>query len=147
MTLQSRLFSLLFSGLFAVAVFGQNTGATFGTVVSLGGTPSDAVWDEVRNRVYLVNSAANRIDILNTRTNTITKNIRVGTFPLAAAISMDGAYLYVTNTSSASLSVIDLGNDSVTTSVSLPAKPESHPPSPTDAAGPLSGMVASGPLP
>jgi YVTN family beta-propeller protein len=124
MTLQSRVLSLLFSGLFAAAAFGQTTGASFGTVISLGGTPSDAVWDEVRNRVYLVNSAANRVDILDANTNKVSKNIRVGTFPLAAAISMDGAYLYVTNTSSASLSVIDLGTDSVVTSVSLPAKPE-----------------------
>ncbi len=124
MTLQSRIFSLLFSALFAAAAFGQTTGASFGTVISLGGTPSDAIWDETRGRIYLVNSAANRVDILDTATNKVIKNIRVGTFPLAGAISMDGAFLYVTNTSSASLSVIDLGNDSVVTSVSLPAKPE-----------------------
>ena len=124
MHLQSKLFSLLFSGLFAVAAFGQNTGATFGTVISLNGTPSDAIWDETRNRIYLINSAANRVDVLDTVTNKVSKNIRVGTFPLAGALSMDGAYLYVTNTQSASLSVIDLGNDSVTTTVSLPAKPE-----------------------
>jgi YVTN family beta-propeller protein len=124
MSLQIRLLSLLFSSLFGVAAFGQNTGATFGTVVSLGGTPSDAIWDETRNRIYLINSAANRVDILDTTTNAVTKNIRVGTFPLAGALSMDGAFLYVTNTQSASLSVIDLGNDSVITTVSLAAKPE-----------------------
>ncbi len=93
-------------------------------MISLGGTPSDAIWDETRQRIYLINSNANRVDILDTKTNTVTKNIRVGTFPLAGALSMDGATLYVTNVSSASLSVIDLGNDSVLTTVSLPAKPE-----------------------
>jgi len=124
MSLQSRLFSLLFSTLIGVAAYGQNTGATFGTVVALGGTPSDAIWDETRGRIYLINSAANRVDVFSTTTNTVTKNIRVGSFPLAGALSMDGGYLYVTNTQSASLSVIDLGNDSVLTTVSLPAKPE-----------------------
>ena len=125
MSLQSRLFSLLFSSLFGLAVFGQNTGATFGTVISLGGTPSDAIWDETRQRIYLINSNANRVDILDTKTNTVTKNIRVGTFPLAGALSMDGAYLYVTNVSSASLSVIDLGNDSAAISRVLKKSPPS----------------------
>ena len=39
-----------------------NTGATFGSVVNLGGEARDIVLDELRGRLYLVNANANRID-------------------------------------------------------------------------------------
>jgi YVTN family beta-propeller protein len=100
------------------------TGATFGTIVALGGTPSDIVIDEGRGRLYLVNSNANRVDIYDYNAKRLTGQIRVGTFPLAAALSPDGAYLYVTNTQSSTLSVVDLSFDGVVQTVSLPARPE-----------------------
>jgi YVTN family beta-propeller protein len=102
----------------------QTTGPSFGGVVSLGSTPSDAVLDEFRGRLYLVNSSAGRIDIYDYLGKAMAGSIQVGTFPLSAAMSVDGAYLYVTNTTSSTLSVIDLGNNSITETVSLPAKPE-----------------------
>jgi YVTN family beta-propeller protein len=98
--------------------------AAFGQVVSLGGGPSDIVLDELRGRLYLVNSNANRIDILSTSTRQVTGSIRVGTYPLSAALSTDGSLLYVTNTQSSSLSIVDLSTDSLLQNVSLPAKPE-----------------------
>lgn len=105
-------------------IFSQTGGPAFGTVVSLGGTPYDSVIDELRGRVYFVNASANRIDVYNYLEKRITGTIRVGTFPTGAAMSMDNAYLYVTNTQSSTLSVIDLGIDSVVQTVSLPARPE-----------------------
>src|SRR3981189_145469 len=82
------------------SIFAQTAGPAFGTVVSLGGTPYDSVIDELRGRVYFVNSSANRIDVYNYLEKRITGNIRVGTFPTGAAMSMDSAFLYVTNTQS-----------------------------------------------
>jgi YVTN family beta-propeller protein len=111
----------LFTATLALA---QTTGATFGEVISLGGTPSDIVLDEARQRLYLVNTNANRVDIYSYRDKAIIGSIRVGTSPLAAAMSPDGAYLYVTNNQSASLSVIDLGTRNVVQTLSLPARPE-----------------------
>jgi YVTN family beta-propeller protein len=99
-------------------------GATFGDVISLGGTPSDIVLDELRHRLYLVNSNANRIDVYDYEAKQVAGQIPVGTMPIAAAMSMDGAYLYVSNNSNASLSVISLANNSVVQTVSLPARPE-----------------------
>lgn len=106
------------------SLLAQNTGATFGTVYSLGGTPSDLAIDEIRGKLYLVNSAANRVDVFSTAEKRVVNRIAVGQFPLAAAISPDNNYLYVTNTQSASLSVIDLGTESVVNTISLPARPE-----------------------
>ncbi|MDQ6677156.1 MAG: hypothetical protein M3Z09_07655 [Acidobacteriota bacterium] len=98
--------------------------ATFGQIIPLGGTPSDLVLDSGRQKLYLVNSSSNRIDIFSTSTNQVIGNIGVGKAPLSAAISMDGAFLYVTNSGTSTLSVIDLGTQRVTQTVSLPAVPE-----------------------
>ena len=46
---------------------------------------------------------------------------------------MDGAYLYVTNQQSSSLSVIDLGTRTVVQTVTLPAAPQGWKSAPTDA--------------
>src|SRR5258705_2134966 len=97
---------------------GQTTGPSFGSVIALGGTLYDSVIDELRGRVYFVNSSAGRIDIYNYAAKRISGNIRVGTFPTGAAMSVDGGFLYVTNTQSSTLSVIDLSNDSVVQTIS-----------------------------
>src|SRR6266536_1959657 len=104
-------FSFLFYFCFSIPLqlcHGQSTGATFGEVIRLGGTPSDIVLDEQRGRLYLVNSNTNAVDIYDYAHQNLSTSIRVGTTSLAAAISMDGRYLYVSNNKSASLSVIDL---------------------------------------
>src|SRR5258708_1356791 len=106
------------------SAFSSISAQTFGGVVALTASPSDIVLDESRPRLYLVSSAAGRVDIYNYTTKTISGSYRVGTFPLGAAMSMDSAYLYVTNTTSSTLSVIDLNADAVIQTVSLPAKPE-----------------------
>lgn len=102
----------------------QTTGATFGDIINLGGTPSDIVLDELRGRLYLVNDKANRVDIYDIAQQQRTGYISVGRTPLAAAMSMDGAWLYVTNNYDASLSVIDLSSGIVRQTVLLPSKPE-----------------------
>jgi YVTN family beta-propeller protein len=102
----------------------QSTGATFGDVIPLGGTPSDVVLDELRGRLYLVNNNKNSVDVYDYNAGSIVNTIKVGTTPLAAAMSMDNAWLYVTNNGSASMSVIDLSSMSVTQTVLLPSKPQ-----------------------
>lgn len=108
---------------------GQTTAAAFGEIVRLGGTPSDIVLDEARSRLYLVNSNANRVDVWDYSTKSKLTPIPVGRGPLAGAISMDGQYLYVTNAGTtaqpdSTLSVIDLGQNQVTATVPLPARPQ-----------------------
>src|SRR5262249_54918319 len=103
---------------------GQSVGATFGEVVPLGGTPSDMVLDEQRGLLYLVNSNANRVDVFDYSKKQVVGAFGVGLSPLAAAMSMDGQYLYVTNNGSSTLSVVDLNSGNIPATVSLPAKPE-----------------------
>ena len=110
--------------LVAQAAYGQTVGATFGDVVRLGYTPSDIILDESRECLYLVNTNGNRVDIYSYRDKGLVSWIPVGNTPLAAATSMDNAWLYVTNNLSATLSVIDLGTRSVVQTVTLAARPE-----------------------
>jgi YVTN family beta-propeller protein len=100
--------------------------ATFGDVVRLGNTPSDIVLDESRQRLYLVNASANAVQVWDYNGQALLGSITVGTRPLAAAMSMDNAFLYVTNHDSSTLSVINLnsGIGGVSNTVSLPAQPE-----------------------
>lgn len=115
---------LLVFGLSAPAARAQSTGATFGEVIRLGGTPSDIVLDESRSRLYLVNSNANRVDVYDYAARQVLPSIRVGLLPLGAAMSMDNQWLYVTNNTSATLTVIDLNTSQPVQTVSLPARPE-----------------------
>jgi len=122
-----RTYLIALTALLAVAgLHAQTTttGATFGTIIPLGATPSDLVLDESRGFIYLVNTGANRIDVLSTATNTITTNIPVGLGPLSAAMSMDNNFLYVTNGLGLSLSVVDLRMMAVTQTVTMPATPQ-----------------------
>jgi YVTN family beta-propeller protein len=107
----------------ACGSFAQTTGATFGEIVKLGGTPSDVVLDESRGRLYLVNQSAGRVDIYDYLGKRIAGTFPTGAGPVAAAISMDGNYLYVTNNTASSLTVIDLALGSVADTVSLSVKP------------------------
>src|SRR3989442_3420840 len=71
--------------------------ATLGEIIGLGGTPADIVLDELRGRLYLVNNHSNKVDIYGIAEKALVGSIAVGLTPLSGAISMDGAYLYVTN--------------------------------------------------
>ena len=111
----------------------QTLGATFGDVIPLpGGTPADVVLDESRQQLYLVNNSTSLVYVLDYTTGTVVGSIGVGKSPVAAAISMDGAFLYVssgaspTQTASGSplLNVIDLSHNQVIQSVILPSIPQ-----------------------
>ena len=102
----------------------QAVGATFGDVIQLGGTPSDIVLDEPRQRLYLVSTNSNRVNIYSIPNKQVTGFYQVGLGPLAAAISTDGSRLYVANNTASSVSVVNLNTDQVISSITLPAKPQ-----------------------
>jgi len=101
--------------------------ATIGTVVPLTGGASDLVLDSSRNLLYLVRSTPyNRIDVFSTAQRRILSSIPTDTNPLAAALSPDGNFLYVTCYDGRWINVIDTraATPSVVRKVSLPANPE-----------------------
>lgn len=111
----------------------QTTGATFGDVIPLtGGTPSDIVLDEFRHQLYLVSNNTSLVNVLDYAAGKVIATIPVGKSPIAAAMSMDGAYLYVTSgatplqaaSGTPLLNVVDLSQNRVVQSVVLPSIPQ-----------------------
>ncbi len=98
--------------------------ATFGTVVPVVGGLLDIVLDEARNRLYLVNPTYNRIEVYAIAQRRFLSAISVDRFPISAALSRNGKYLYVTCYDGSSLNAIDLDSMTVARRISLPAKPE-----------------------
>ena len=98
--------------------------ATFGTVVPVVGGVSDLVLDEPRQRLYLVNSNRNQIEVYSIPQRRFLTPVAVEQQPLAAAISRNGTSLYVTAHLGASLNVIDLDQLAVVNRVAMPARPE-----------------------
>ncbi len=104
-------------------------GAQFGTVVAasggyLVGGVSDIVLDEGRGRLYLVNPTQGRVEIYSIPQRRFQTSIKTSTLPLAAALSRDGRFLYVTCYDANALNIIDVETLALVKSVSLPAKPE-----------------------
>src|SRR3954466_304389 len=111
----------------------QTSSATFGDVIALqGGTPSDIVLDELRHHLYLISNSTSRVNIFDYTAKQMVGSIAVNKSPIAGAMSMDGAFLYVTSgatptqTASGSplLNVIDLASNRAVQSVVLPSIPQ-----------------------
>src|SRR4051812_6090468 len=101
--------------------------ATFGTVVPHAQPLADLALDEARRRLYVVNTAANAVEVFSTTTNPprLTNTVKTDSTPLAIAMSRTGRYLYVACYGASSLEIIDLSATAFTTrSVMLPASPE-----------------------
>ena len=98
--------------------------ATFGTVVSVTGAPTDLVLDELRDRLYIVNATENRVDVYSPGQKRLLSSIPVDNRPVAAALSPDARYLYVACYGSSILDVVDLDAVAVSRRVALPAAPQ-----------------------
>ena len=106
------------------------TGATFGTVVPIGGEASDLTLDEGRGVLYIADFTGNRIDVMSLATNTIQSSINVAAQPSSMDMSADGHYLVVTHfgnfaapfTSSNLITIIDLTTGGQQT-LALPSPP------------------------
>lgn len=115
----------LFRTLFAVLMFVHAAyGATFGTIVTVVGGATDIVLDEARQRLYLVNSAQNRIEVYSTRDRRFLDPVRTDGRPLTAAIDRESRVLYVTSFDGSNINVIDLNTLAVVNRISLPVRPE-----------------------
>jgi len=125
-----RVFGLLFLASGGLLLEAQ---ATFGTVVTpssqggvnyLIGGATDLVLDEARARLYLVNSGQQRVEVYSIAQRRFAGVVQTDLFPVSAAMSRAGKFLYVTCHEGSSLNIIDLDTLAVTRKVSLPAKPE-----------------------
>ncbi|MEB9624542.1 YncE family protein, partial [Bacillus cereus] len=76
---------------------------------------------------YVTNLLSNNVSVINTGSNSVVATIPVGTAPIGIAITPDGDFVYVTNSSSSSnnVSVINTGSNSIVATVSVGTNPRS----------------------
>jgi DNA-binding beta-propeller fold protein YncE len=98
---------------------GTNTGQTATGNEGL----QDLLLDEARGRLYITNSALNRIEVFDTHAQQFLNPIPVGQMPHQMAMGSDGNTLYVGNTGGESISVVDLNLAQVVNTVVFPAIP------------------------
>src|SRR5438270_12910819 len=109
----------------ALAIF-PSAAATFGTVVPHPQPLADLALDEARRRLYVVNTAANAVEVYGTTTNPprLTNTIHTDATPLSIALSRTGRYLYVACYGASFLQLVDLSTTTFSSrSVTLPASP------------------------
>jgi YVTN family beta-propeller protein len=71
--------------------------------IAAGLHPNGLAWDEARNRLYTANNNQDSVTVIDTRTNTVSRTIRIQPFqrevtgiaPTAVAVSRDGARIFV----------------------------------------------------
>jgi len=92
-----RHYSGLFRTILLVGLFQSLCciAATFGTLIPVRGTTGDIALDERRNRLYISNLAAYRIDVLNTQDRSFAAGIQLSRPPSALALSPDNRFLVV----------------------------------------------------
>ncbi|HLH15698.1 MAG TPA: hypothetical protein VKX45_00685 [Bryobacteraceae bacterium] len=112
-----------------VRVFQNNRNAEArGTILpaDIGATTiglTDLVADNTRQRLYIANPALNRIEVFDMQKQQFLTPIRVGQLPRAMAIGADGNTLYVANSGSEMMSVVDLAKGAVSGRIPLPPIP------------------------
>ncbi len=96
--------------------------------VSVGKEPSGVAWSSDGNTLYVANQADGTLSVVlknpggggygGAGSTTTTTTITVGTEPHGMVLSASGRYLYVTNTRSNNVSVIDTTTNKVTATIS-----------------------------
>lgn len=94
-----------------------NTGTTPITA-TITATPVSTGYAYVANYGTLL-SPGNTVSVINTSTNTVVRNIIVGSSPFGVAVNADGSRVYVANYRSNSVSVINTFTNVVTNTISV----------------------------
>jgi hypothetical protein len=83
----------------------------------------DIVLDSPRHLLYISNPGYNRVEVFDTQAQSFQTPIPVGALPHRMAISLDGNTLFVANTGSETVAMVDLNQQLVTGYVQFPPVP------------------------
>ena len=84
---------------------------------------TDVVFDSVRQRLYIANSGMNRIEVFDVRQRRLLTPLKVGQLPRTLAMSPDNSTLFVANSGSELVSIIDPERLEVTGRIKFPPIP------------------------
>jgi len=116
-----------------VRVFQNNRNSEArGTIVPVdsGATTTgltDLLADTARQRLYVANPGMNRVEVFDIQKQQFLAPISVGQLPRSLAFGNDGNTLYVANSGSETISIVDLVQGAVTGRVDLPPIPFNAP--------------------
>ena len=112
-------------GLFLFICFSSATAANLGTVIPVVGRVADLAYDPNRDLVYLANITENVVNVYSVSSGGLVASpIPTGLAPNSLAISPDGQTLYVANTGSNSISVIDLNAQQKLSDITVSQRPD-----------------------
>lgn len=92
------------------------------TTVPVGDSPEEVVADPVHGTIYVTESGADEVAVIDTTTESVVSTIGVGEQPVGLAIDPQAGYVYVANLgygSVGSVSVIDTSNRTVVRTIPL----------------------------
>jgi gliding motility-associated-like protein len=72
---------------------------------------------------YLANNYANTVSVIDLSSNTVTKTLNVGMWPITAAVNPINNQVYITNSASQSVSVINTLDNTIKTTISVGSYP------------------------
>jgi YVTN family beta-propeller protein len=75
------------------------------------------------SKLYVTNSATDKVSVIDTRADSTVKTISVQSCPKRCVCATGGEFVYVANTGSNSISVINTTDDSVVTTIHTPGTP------------------------
>jgi YVTN family beta-propeller protein len=104
----------------AMAASASTSYAVVSTVNTGSGLTDGLAVDPAHHSVYVVNSNANRVSVIDTTTNLVKATIPVGGEPFRVALDPGLNRAYVTNVTGNSLSVIDTTTNSVVSTITSP---------------------------
>jgi YVTN family beta-propeller protein len=78
------------------------------------GLPYDAAFSPDGGKLYLVNAASNDLTVISMETGMAVNHLLMGENPRGVVVSPDGKWVYVNNTLSGSVSIIDAQRDTLT---------------------------------
>ena len=119
--------NFVYLSVFTVLIFTLSSVATLDafatTTIPVGANPRWMAFDTSTNYIYVANSGANTVSVIDSATNTVIATIPVGSFPVDVAFNPTNGYLYVANHFSNNVSVINGATNTVIVTIPAPYGP------------------------
>jgi len=110
-------------------------GYTVTATIGVGSDPDGVAVNSTAGTVYVANSGAGTVSVIDEKTNAVTATIGVGSDPDGVAVNPAAGTVYVTNRQSDTVSVIDAATNAVTATIGVGSSPDGV------AADPAAGTV------
>ena len=99
-------------------------GYTVTATIGVGSDPDGLAVDSTAGAVYVANSGAGTVSVIDEKTNAVTATIGVGSDPHGVAVNPAAGTVYVTNAGDDTVSVINAATNTVTATIGVGGYPD-----------------------